>query len=45
MCIFPLTGVIFFYIVAFGDWKVVPAPQQAWTPAAYPPQPPYPPQA
>jgi hypothetical protein len=40
LCIFPLTGVVFFYIMAFGDWNVVPAPQQGWTP-----QPPYPPQA
>ncbi len=46
LCIFPLTGVVFFYIVAFADWKVVPAPQQAWTPQPpYPPYPPAPPQA
>jgi hypothetical protein len=47
LCIFPLTGVVFFYIIAFADWKVVPAPQQAWAPQPppYPPYPPAPPQA
>lgn len=48
LCIFPLTGVVFFYIVAFAEWKVVPAPQQAFTPQPpyrpYPTQPPSPPQ-
>ncbi len=39
LCIFPLTGLIFFYILAFTNWKVIPAPVQVWTS----PQPPYPP--
>jgi hypothetical protein len=43
LCLFPLTGVVLLYILAFADWKVIPAPIQAWIP----PQPPYqpPPQA
>jgi hypothetical protein len=42
----PFGGIILWYVLAFADWKVVPAPQAGWTPAApYPPQPPYPPQA
>ncbi|MGA2651418.1 MAG: hypothetical protein ABSF28_12880 [Terracidiphilus sp.] len=47
LCIFPLTGVVFFYIVAFAEWKVVPAPQQAFAPQPppYPPYPPTPPQS
>ena len=46
LCIFPLTGLVFFYIVAFAEWKVVPAPQQGWsTQPPYPPYPPTPPQS
>ena len=46
LCLFPLTGVILLYILAFADWKVVPAPQlAAWQPPPVPPQPPDPPQA
>ena len=46
LCLFPLTGVILLYILAFADWKVVPAPQAiAWQPPPFPPQPPYPPQS
>jgi len=37
--IIPLGGVILWYVLAFSPWKVVPAPQAAWSP-----QPPYPPQ-
>ena len=37
----PLGNLVLVYVLAFSDWKVVPAPQPAW-----PPQPPpqYPPQ-
>ena len=35
---------ILLYIVAFAEWKVIPAPQMTWQPP-YPPQPPFPPQA
>lgn len=44
--IVPLGAVILWYVLAFSDWKVVPAPQMSWAPPApYPPQPPVPPQA
>jgi hypothetical protein len=36
----PLGGLILMYVLAFAEWKVVPAPQ-----AVYPPATPYPPQA
>jgi hypothetical protein len=36
----PLGGLILMYVLAFAEWKVVPAPQ-----AVYPPPAPYPPQA
>jgi hypothetical protein len=40
--IIPLGGVILWYVLAFSEWKVVPAPQAAWSPQPpYPPQPPY----
>ena len=39
LCVFPLTGVVFFYIIAFGEWYWVPAPHMGWT--AQPPYPPY----
>ena len=40
--IIPLGGVILWYVLAFTDWKVVPAPQAQWSPQPpYPPQPPY----
>jgi hypothetical protein len=48
----PLGGVILWYVLAFSEWKVVPAPQPAWMPqppfptqSPFPPQPPVPPQA
>jgi hypothetical protein len=46
LCLVPSLGLlILLYILAFSDWKVVPAPQQAWIPQPpYPPQPPYSPQ-
>jgi len=44
LCLIPSFGVlVLLYILAFADWKVMPAPQQqGWAPP-YPPQPPYPP--
>jgi len=45
--IIPFGGLILWYVLAFSDWKVVPAPQPSWMPPSpYPPQPPVvPPQA
>ena len=41
LVIVPFGGLILLYVLAFAEWKVVPAPQQAWTPGPpYPPQPP-----
>ena len=50
VCLVPTLGVlVLLYVLAFAEWKVVPAPQQAWSPqppySPYPPQPPYPPQS
>ena len=46
LCLFPLTGLILFDILASADWKVVPAPSiGAWQSPPFPSQPPYPPQA
>jgi len=43
--ILPFGGIILWYVLAFAEWKVVPAPQPGWQPQSpYPPQPPYPPQ-
>ena len=43
--IIPVGGLILLYVLAFADWKVVPAPQAYWPPQPpYPPQPPLPPQ-
>ncbi len=36
--IIPLGGLILMYVLAFSEWKVVPAPQPGW-----PPMPPVPP--
>ena len=46
LCILPSLGtLVLLYVLAFAEWKVVPAPQMAWTPQPpYPPQPPLPPQ-
>jgi len=46
VCLIPSLGtLILLYVLAFAQWKVVPAPQMAWTPQPpYPPQPPLPPQ-
>jgi hypothetical protein len=41
LCIITSLGtLVLLYVLAFAEWKVVPAPQQAY----WPPQPPYPPQ-
>jgi hypothetical protein len=40
LCLFPTLGLlVLLYVLAFAEWKVVPAPQVAWQP----PQPPFPP--
>ena len=47
LCVVPSLGtLVLLYILAFAEWKVVPAPQAAGYPPPYPPPPPpYPPQA
>jgi ABC-type transport system involved in cytochrome c biogenesis permease subunit len=40
----PFGTLILLYVVAFAEWKVIPAPQLAFQPSPYPPQPPFPPQ-
>ncbi len=41
----PMGSLVLLYILAFAEWKVVPAPVAGWTPQPpYPPQPPYTPQ-
>ncbi|HUV69165.1 MAG TPA: hypothetical protein VMW15_05845 [Terracidiphilus sp.] len=42
--IIPLGNLILIYVLAFSDWKVVPAPQGYWQQPPYPPPPPIPPQ-
>jgi len=46
LCIVPSLGtLVLLYVLAFAQWKVVPAPQMVYVPAPpYPPQPPIPPQ-
>jgi uncharacterized membrane protein YhaH (DUF805 family) len=40
LCLIPTLGtLVLLYVLAFAEWKVVPAPQLVWQ------QPPYPPQA
>ncbi len=41
--IIPLGNLILIYVLAFSDWKVVPAPLPMWQPPM--PQPPLPPQS
>lgn len=41
LLIVPFGNLVLYYVLAFSEWKVVPAPQLGWPP--YPPQPPYPP--
>jgi uncharacterized membrane protein YhaH (DUF805 family) len=48
LCIVPSLGtLVLLYILAFAEWKTIPAPQVAAYPPPYPPPPPpaYPPQA
>lgn len=40
----PMGSIVLWYVLAFAEWKVVPAPQTGWQPPVYPPEPPYPPQ-
>ncbi len=44
--VIPLGNLVLIYVLAFADWKVMPAPQAFWQPQQpYPPQPPtFPPQ-
>jgi len=42
--IVPMGNLILIYILAFAEWKVVPAPPPVWQQPPYPPRPPYPPQ-
>jgi len=42
--IIPMGNLILIYILAFAEWKVVPAPPPVWQQPPYPPRPPYPPQ-
>jgi uncharacterized BrkB/YihY/UPF0761 family membrane protein len=46
LCIVPSLGtLVLLYVLAFADWKVVPAPPPVWhQPPPYPPQPQNPPQ-
>jgi hypothetical protein len=44
LLIIPFGNLVLYYVLAFSEWKVVPAPQLGWPPPPpYPPQPPYPP--
>lgn len=47
LCLIPSLGtLVLLYVLAFAEWKVVPAPMTAYPPPyPPPPQPPYPPQA
>ena len=47
LCLIPSLGVlVLLYVLAFAEWKVVPAPQAGYPPPyPPPPQPPLPPQA
>jgi hypothetical protein len=46
LCLIPTIGVlVLLYVLAFAEWKVVPAPQAGWQPPAPYPPPPFPPQA
>ena len=37
LMIVPFGGLVLLYVLAFAEWKVVPAPQQVWTPLPPPP--------
>ena len=44
--VIPLGNLILIYVLAFSDWKVMPAPQAYWQPQPpYPPPPTLPPQS
>jgi len=48
LCLVPTLGtLVLLYVLAFAEWKVVPAPQLGWSqqPPLPPPQPPLPPQS
>jgi hypothetical protein len=45
LVIVPFGGLVLLYVLAFADWKVIPAPQFAYMPPYYPPQPPIQPPA
>ena len=46
LCLIPTLGVlVLLYVLAFAEWKVVPAPQAAYPTPYPPPPPPYTPQA
>ena len=45
LVVVPFGGLVLLYVLAFADWKVVPAPQPAYWPPQQPPYPPLPPQA
>jgi hypothetical protein len=46
LMLLPVVGIVVLFVVAFSDWKVVPAPQFGWgPPPPYPQYPPEPPQA
>jgi hypothetical protein len=38
--IVPFGNLILLYVLAFGEWKVLPAPQAIWQPPMAPPMPP-----
>ena len=38
--IVPMGNLILIYVLAFAEWKVVPAPPPVWQQPPYPPQPP-----
>jgi hypothetical protein len=40
----PFGTLILLYVLAFAEWKVIPAPQIGYQIPPYPPQPPFPPQ-
>jgi hypothetical protein len=42
--IIPFGNLVLIYVLAFADWKVIPAPQIGWPPPSYPPQETFPPQ-
>jgi hypothetical protein len=43
--VIPLGNLVLIYVLAFSDWKVIPAPEAIWQPQPpYPPQPPVLPQ-